>query len=380
MIKFIAVLIVLMISQGCAAWYKAYGFKSEEELKTLSAIPRLLDACENPHVAKDYLVWQILGETEKYLANLGPEALPELARALEHKKFDVFDCALRAMTIIIIKDTPRSSKLLEPIMDKVVTAIWKQRYSKAGRDRLKYTPIFSKLNLVVPIMDKVDTAIWELKYGGGVQYSLKIIGEYLPTAAALISQLEAGAQVEVQANARDPAGPSDKAPVKARAPLRSSAVQTVPIEEEAPLNLVKQPKRPMEQPKNRPIVAVFGVENRAGLRRGEIEELTRYIATKMVESGRYKIVPEAELKKILRKEKAASYEACFDEACQIEIGKELAAEKSLSTRIARLGDICIVSLQLYDLREAAAGRAASARGGCALQAVFASIDTVLEAI
>ena len=63
-------------------------------------------------------------------------------------------------------------------------------------------------------------------------------------------------------------------------------------------------------------------------------------------------------------QKKQSYRLCYDESCQVEIGKELAANKSLSTRILKLGGRCVLVLNLYDLSSATLDRATSVEGGC----------------
>ena len=129
-----------------------------------------------------------------------------------------------------------------------------------------------------------------------------------------------------------------------------------------------------------PLVAVFAIENRANLTKEDVGELTDYVATQIASSGRYAIVPRSDLVGALRAKKAASYGACYDEACQIEIGKEVAAGKTLSTKVARLGGSCIVTMQLYDLRRAASERAAHAKGKCSIDAVVDSVEKAVAGL
>lgn len=123
------------------------------------------------------------------------------------------------------------------------------------------------------------------------------------------------------------------------------------------------------------IVAVFDIENR-GVKTSPqtLERLTDYVATLLASSDRMRVVPRGELRRALMAEKAESYRECYDESCQIEIGKEVAATESLSTEISRLGNTCVVSMQLFDLRTAASVDAASARGGCSEDAIVALVE------
>ena len=58
--------------------------------------------------------------------------------------------------------------------------------------------------------------------------------------------------------------------------------------------------------------------------------LADYLAIVTVERTRYRAVPRGVLHAELRKKKLASYQECFDDACQIELGKALAADRILA--------------------------------------------------
>ena len=127
-----------------------------------------------------------------------------------------------------------------------------------------------------------------------------------------------------------------------------------------------------------PVVAVFEIRDTEGLlQEAERDNLTRYLSTRLAEGGKLKLVPQAELRKILETKKAESYRACYDESCQVEIGRELAAEKSISTEIIKLGDACAVSITVYDLASAATEEAATERGKCGMNAFVALIDAAV---
>ncbi len=127
-------------------------------------------------------------------------------------------------------------------------------------------------------------------------------------------------------------------------------------------------------------MAVFGVElgPRVKLPKAACDGVADYLATRLTESGRYQVVPRDQLRQRLVQEKKKSYKECFDQTCQIEIGKELAAEKTLSTKVIRLGKRCTVTLTLYDLRKAATEAAASQHGSCGEDEVIGSLDKALD--
>src|SRR5688572_10181461 len=72
----------------------------------------------------------------------------------------------------------------------------------------------------------------------------------------------------------------------------------------------------------------------------ELEQLTDYFTTSLAKTSVFEVVPKASVKEALDKQKAESYKACYDESCQIEIGRELAAQKSVVTRIIQVGTRC----------------------------------------
>ena len=55
---------------------------------------------------------------------------------------------------------------------------------------------------------------------------------------------------------------------------------------------------------------------------------------------------------------------CYDDNCQIELGKALAASHILRAQITRFGRLCVLNGELVDLRSEVATAAASSRGDC----------------
>jgi hypothetical protein len=129
---------------------------------------------------------------------------------------------------------------------------------------------------------------------------------------------------------------------------------------------------------DRPIVAVFDVDGkRAGLSKGLCESLSDYLSAKLTESGAYQVIPRSDLKKRLTEEKKGSYKECVDQACQIELGRELAAQKTLATQVLKLGSRCTVTLTLYDLKKSAADKASTDSGKCGEDDIIETIDKAL---
>ncbi|MBK8011210.1 MAG: hypothetical protein IPK13_07655 [Deltaproteobacteria bacterium] len=73
---------------------------------------------------------------------------------------------------------------------------------------------------------------------------------------------------------------------------------------------------------------------------------------------------ESVLREQVASMKNDSYKACYDDSCQIELGKALAASHILRARIVRFGARCVLNAELVDLKAEVTVTAASARGNC----------------
>lgn len=135
------------------------------------------------------------------------------------------------------------------------------------------------------------------------------------------------------------------------------------------------------QAANRPVVAVFQIQDKdASLNHVLLDKLTEYLGTAVAETGAFRVIPPADIQKALAVKKSESYKQCFDQSCQIELGKELAANKTLATSIMRIGKTCVVSARLYDLKTQATDLTAKAKGACSDAALMESLDVVARKI
>lgn len=84
------------------------------------------------------------------------------------------------------------------------------------------------------------------------------------------------------------------------------------------------------------VVAVFdmNVQNAPGVTRAQASKFTDLLDSVVTASG-YRTVPRSEIQARLVEQQSDSYRACYDDACQIEIGKSVAAQKALSATWAR---------------------------------------------
>jgi hypothetical protein len=124
----------------------------------------------------------------------------------------------------------------------------------------------------------------------------------------------------------------------------------------------------------KPIIVVFSIEAKGlKLKARTLSTLSDYLATRLAATGAFQVVPREEIRRRLLTQKKVSYQACYDSACQIELGRELAAQKSLSTQLQRIGKTCVLTANLYDLKRAATEQGATAEGGCSEEALMAAV-------
>jgi len=125
------------------------------------------------------------------------------------------------------------------------------------------------------------------------------------------------------------------------------------------------------------ILAVFDVRDSTGtLNKKALVQLTTGLTTSLVEAARVKVVPRDKLRSRLKKEKGKSHGVCYDERCQIELGKALAAEKVISAQVLRMGKQCAVSGNVYDLATETVERGVIEPCGCELGDLLAVMKTV----
>lgn len=124
----------------------------------------------------------------------------------------------------------------------------------------------------------------------------------------------------------------------------------------------------------KPIVAVFDFDGQGvTLGRDVLERFGSYVSGRLAGSQLFQVVPRSQVKMRLAEQKVESYQECYDQSCQIAMGRELAAEKGVSGEILRMGTRCIVNLNLFDLATATADSAASSEGGCSEEEVVETL-------
>lgn len=128
-----------------------------------------------------------------------------------------------------------------------------------------------------------------------------------------------------------------------------------------------------------PIIAVFDVQVSGvdSLRPGTADRLASFVAGRLATSGSFEVIPRSQVKTRLLEAKSETYRDCYDQACQIELGREMAAEKSVALEVLRLGRSCTVNLTLYDLARATTDAAESGDGACDEEGIVQTLKGVV---
>jgi hypothetical protein len=134
---------------------------------------------------------------------------------------------------------------------------------------------------------------------------------------------------------------------------------------------------PAPRPPGKTIVAVFDVQDMSRkFKKRTLQQLTEYLSARITQVTRYRVVPRDQLRARLFEEKKGTYRECYEETCQIELGKALAAQKSLSTKILKVGKRCAISSILYDFKTETAEQSALVRTDCDEDSLMDCMDRV----
>ena len=95
------------------------------------------------------------------------------------------------------------------------------------------------------------------------------------------------------------------------------------------------------------VPVALGAES--GLGAEDVEKFTEFLDASVGARG-FKMVARSEVRLEADRLRQESYKDCYDESCQIEVGKAVAAQKVVIARWYRIASSCTLSLKLLDLR------------------------------
>lgn len=169
--------------------------------------------------------------------------------------------------------------------------------------------------------------------------------------------------------------PAERSLAEARAELRQEHLRLLELEHEQEGGVWATPAARAVPPPRRVVVLVLDVEDRAGLLpEADRADLSVYLGRAVVEHRGYRATPPGLLTERLRDQKAESWAPCVDDACRLELGKALAAERVLHTRLLRDGAQCALGVSLYQLEREVAVWGRLEVADCTLSALYGAAD------
>ena len=107
-------------------------------------------------------------------------------------------------------------------------------------------------------------------------------------------------------------------------------------------------------------------------------KLDSYMYGRFASAG-FKIAPYYTVGGRVDDRRRLSQDGCDDLPCRSAIGKELAAQKLLLSRLIQIGGSCWLLSQIYDIKTETMEKVAEATGSCTEEGIAASIDRVIAA-
>ena len=127
----------------------------------------------------------------------------------------------------------------------------------------------------------------------------------------------------------------------------------------------------------RPVVAVFDVQTKfLKLSKVKQDMLTELLGQELGVGGVYQVMPPGDVKRALLEQSSESFKACYDEKCQIDLGRQLPANKLVTTTVMKLGGKCRVSASLYDLKRQTTDLVAKEKVACDEVALAGAVERV----
>ncbi len=126
------------------------------------------------------------------------------------------------------------------------------------------------------------------------------------------------------------------------------------------------------------VVAVFDIQNQTSQFDAKLlSQLNDYLVSQLSRSGQFRVVPRQQLQASMLQMKKESYRHCYDQACQIEMGRAVSAQTALVTKIMKLNPGCMLSATLYDLRAETTEAGANAKSACTLEGLMTAANQVV---
>jgi hypothetical protein len=179
------------------------------------------------------------------------------------------------------------------------------------------------------------------------------------------------------ADALDCNAPAAAAPVAAAGSSGARQAVSAPTVTDSP---------PARRPPANMVIAVMEVELRGsagGISAALLQNLSSQLRIFIAQKGVRTVdrgAQESAVQEQIARAKSDSYASCVDSACQIELGKALAASHILRSEVSQFGRSCVLNAELIDLKAEVSVAAATSRGSCEDEGFFEMSERVAASI
>jgi hypothetical protein len=388
---FCLVLGMTVLPAACGPWYAKWGIKSNSELHSTQAIPSLVKAVSSSSCRDVYYAGEILGQIGRdsqtasdalkqaiygpcgdsygyymaqWLAQTGSYSEPALIELANSPNATMRYNAVASMAML----TQPSPEVIAVLAAKIASSdpldvdAQQEAFTVLGKHG-------TQAKGALPALEKMATnetwGWYAIQCIGKIGYPakstmdlLKLLSEQGPDATKDIA-LETYKKLKVLGFAQ------------------GVAANPNPL----PETKVVQPVLPKVKKKTNIIIAVFDVEDVSNVfKKRVLNQLTIYLMNQVTIHAGFRVIPREQLKKRIAEQKGASYKKCFDESCQIELGRALAAQKTLSTQLLKVGKQCMVVSNIFDLKTETTEKAASAKTNCTETALVGALEAIAQQI
>ncbi len=349
-LAWIALMAVSVFGCGRGAWYEAYGIENERQLRSPESIPHLQRALEDGYCEAA----EALGRMRAKASEAVPDLLDQIDRG---------ECLLQAAKAVdaVSPDRPRALAAAVKALERVEVV------SSSSLDSLSSIASLGSLKSKKSMLDSAY-----------VDAFLKLFSGHGQAALPDLVKLVGHERWEVRYCAiRILAGIGNAKPNVIEALKRAEIDRNEDIRQVAKEAMRKLRFADLAKPGEKIVIAVFDVADPNGqFAKADLEQLTDYLSAQMAEIADFRVVPRDQVRSQLASQKRESFKAVFDERTQLQLGKALAARKSLATRLLKIDDKCVVTATLFDLKSETTEKAATVDTGCSMDSLTSAMKEV----
>ena len=109
-----------------------------------------------------------------------------------------------------------------------------------------------------------------------------------------------------------------------------------------------------------------------------LTQLTDYLHAQMASQAGFSVIPQEQLRKELKGQKVESFKAGFDESTQLELGKAMAAQKSIVVKLLKMDAGCSITGTVFDLTSETTEKSTTVESNCTSEGFKTGMKEISE--